>query len=85
MPVRPFYIRARIDGRHTELTGGPKSKDGNVYIDIYQRDKGAITSPFKISQYSTKDFNEETQKWEHHLTTAIYYLGECIVRHTTDY
>ena len=52
---------------------------------VYQRDKGAITTPFKIRQYSTEDFNEETQKWEHHLHTDVYYQGEVIKRHITDY
>ena len=48
-------------------------------------DKGAITTPFKIRQYSTEDLNEETGEWKHHLHTDVYYQGELIKSHITDY
>ena len=67
------------------IAGGTRKKDGDMTTTVYQRDKGAITTPFKIRQYSTEDFNEETQKWEHHLHTDVYYQGEVIKRHITDY
>lgn len=85
MAVRPFYINADIDGRKTPLAGGTKRADGDHTITIYQRDEGAITTPFKIRQYSTEDLNEETGKWEKHLHTSVYYLGELIKTHTTNY
>lgn len=34
MAVRPFYINADIEGRQTYLEGGPRRKDGNMFIDI---------------------------------------------------
>ena len=85
MAVRPFYINATIDGRKTDLAGGTRKKDGEMTTTVYQRDKGAITTPFKIRQYSTEDLNEETGEWEHHLHTDVYYQGEVIKRHVTDY
>lgn len=48
MSVRPFYISADIEGRKTELTGGPRRKDGYMNIEITQRDEGAITTAFTI-------------------------------------
>ena len=85
MAVRPFWIEADIDGRQTKLSGGTKRSDGDHTIVIYQRDKGEKTIPFKIRQYSTEDLNEETNKWEHHLHTDVYYQGELIKSHITDY
>lgn len=85
MAVRPFYINADIDGRKTPLAGGTTRKDGDHTINIYQRDKGEITIPFKVRQYSTEDLNEETGKWEHHLHTDVYYQGELIKSHITNY
>lgn len=51
MSVRPFYISADIEGRKTELTGGPRRKDGYMNIEITQRDEGAITTAFTIRCY----------------------------------
>ena len=39
MSVRPFYISADIEGRKTELTGGPRRKDGYMNIEITQREE----------------------------------------------
>lgn len=85
MAVYPFYINTDAEGRRTPIAGGTRNKDGEMTTTVYQRDKGAITTPFKIRQYSTEDLNEETGKWEHHLHTDVYYQGEVIKRHVTDY
>ena len=79
MAVRPFYINAYIEGRRTNLSGGTARKDGEQTIDIHQRDNGAITTPFKIRQYSTE------VDGVHKLVTNVYYLGELIKSHITDY
>lgn len=79
MAVRPFYIRAKIDGRKTPLAGGTARKDGDHTIEILQRDKGAITTPFKIHQYSTEIDGV------HKLVTNVYFQGELIKTHITDY
>ena len=49
MAVRNFYVKANIDGRETELAGGPRNKDGGMSITLYQRDKGAITEVIRIN------------------------------------
>lgn len=48
MAVRNFWIDANIDGRETELAGGPRSKDGGMDVVIKQRDCGKITTAVKI-------------------------------------
>lgn len=85
MAVYPFYISTQTDGRKTPIAGGTRRKDGDMTTTIYQRDKGEITEPFKIQQYSTHDFIEAENKWEHHLHTDVYYQGEVICHHVTDY
>lgn len=49
MAVRNFWIDADIDGRQTELSGGPRAKDGGMSVIIKQRDAGAITTALRIS------------------------------------
>ena len=48
MAVRNFYVEANIDGRSTKLAGGPAAKDGEMVINLYQRDKGEIVTAFKL-------------------------------------
>ena len=48
MAVRNFYVDAHIDGRATPLAGGPRSKQGEMTVRIYQRDDGAITEALMI-------------------------------------
>ena len=77
--VRPFYINADIEGRKTDLAGGTRRRDGRHSIAIYQRDEGSITTPFKIEQFS---INEDGV---HKLVTEVYYQGELIKEHITNY
>jgi hypothetical protein len=79
MAVRPFYIEANIEGRKTNLAGGTARKDGQHNIAIHQRDRGEITTPFKIEQSS---FIEDGV---HKLSTRVYYQGDLIKEHITDY
>ena len=48
MAVRNFWVEADIDGRKTVLSGGPKAKDGGMYINIYQREEGGIVQAARI-------------------------------------
>lgn len=48
MAVRNFWIEATIDGRRTQLKGGPQGRDGGFHLVIYQRENGLITSPLTI-------------------------------------
>lgn len=79
MAVRPFYIEANIEGRKTNLAGGTARKDGTHQISIHQRDQGAITTPFKISQYT------ENHDGVLKLITRVYYQGDLLKEHITNY
>ena len=48
MAVRNFWIDADIDGRQTMLSGGPRSKDDGMRINIFQRDNGGIEEAMRI-------------------------------------
>lgn len=48
MAVRPFYLDANIEGRQTNCSGGPRRKDGNMFINITQRNEGNIETAIKI-------------------------------------
>lgn len=85
MAVRPFFINVKVSGRKEEISTGPKSRFGTIDTAIYQRDRGEITTPFKIVQKSIEVFNEDTKKYELELRTEVYYQGELIKTHTTDY
>lgn len=40
--VRNFYIKGSIDGRRTNLSGGPSRKDGGMVLILTQRNNGSI-------------------------------------------
>lgn len=52
MAIRPFYMSANIDGRSSNLSGGPKNKNGRQDITIYQRDNGSIVTAFRVVSFS---------------------------------
>lgn len=62
MAVRNFYVKANIDGRATNLGGGPASKTGEMTVRLYQRDDGAITDALLI----------ECKERDGKLTTEVY-------------
>jgi len=49
MAVRNFWLDATIDGRKTELSGGPRSKEGGFELTIYMRDRGSIRRALNVS------------------------------------
>lgn len=38
--MRNFYMKAKVDGRKTFIAGGPRNKDGGMFINLYQKEKG---------------------------------------------
>ena len=85
MAVYPFYISTTATGRKTEIAGGTKSKHGDMETTIYQRDRGEITTPFKIVQRSIEITNPNTGKADIELVTEVYYKGNLIKSHCTLY
>ena len=47
--TRNFYLRAEIDGRKSELTGGPASKDGGMYVELLMRSEGKPVNVLRIN------------------------------------
>lgn len=46
--MRNFYLTAGIDGRKTKLCGGPRSKDGEMTVEVRQRDEGSSVVAFTL-------------------------------------
>lgn len=51
MAMRNWWIDGAIDGRATNMTGGPVHKDGGFILDIRQRDKGTSVLGASIAGY----------------------------------
>ena len=37
--MRNFYLKGKVAGRKSPITGGPRSKDGGMFITLYQKEK----------------------------------------------
>lgn len=53
--VRNFWIEGTIDGRETPIVGGPRSKDGGMFLNLYIRDNGDIEKALTINCYADGD------------------------------
>ena len=47
--MRNFYMKAKVDGRKTPITGGPRNKDGGMFINLYQKEKGESVEILLVS------------------------------------
>ena len=41
--VRNFWLECEIDGRASNLSGGPVQRDGGFFLTIYMRDRGTVS------------------------------------------
>ena len=74
--MRPFWLDANVEGRQTNLCGGPRRKDGRMNIDIIQRDSGNPITAFKIECESDGKTCE----------TRVYDSnGDLVATHTTNF
>ena len=74
--MRPFWLDANVDGRKSNLCGGPRRRDGSMSIDIKQRDNGNSITAFKIECESDGKTCE----------TRVYDSnGDLVATHTTNY
>lgn len=53
--VRNFYIKGSIDGRRTNLSGGPSRKDGGMVLNITQRNNGSIEKCASVECFADGD------------------------------
>ena len=49
MSVRNFWIDGQMDGRATNVEGGPRGKDGGFSMTVYVRDEGGIETGVRMS------------------------------------
>lgn len=49
MAIRNFYLDGRIDGRTTEISGGPANKNGGMYVDLFIRDEGQSRLAIRVN------------------------------------
>lgn len=81
MAVYPFYVKVNSSTRREEVGVGCRSKKGNMTINILQRNRGAIETPYKIVQTT----NENTETGELLLVTTVYKNGVVIDSYETNY
>ena len=48
MAVRNFWVEADVDGRRTNVAGGPAAKNGGMDVTLYVRDQGAIHTAVQL-------------------------------------
>ena len=80
MAIRPFYMEATIDGRASKLTGGPKGKGGWQDVVVYQRNKGSITTAFRIESSSAMHNGKLIL-----ITRVLDKNGTVVAREETEY
>lgn len=52
MAVRNFYVNGYVTGRETPITGGPRSLDGGMNLNLTIRENGSISNTvIKINCY----------------------------------
>lgn len=79
MAVYPFYTKVESSTRKTATGVGARSKDGVLNTHIYQRAKGEITNPITINQYT------EERDGVLKCITRVYFQGDILFTHVTDY
>lgn len=53
MSIRPFWVDVDIDGRSTNLQGGPRARDGQMNVSLLIRDGGEKKIAYKVSCFPT--------------------------------
>lgn len=79
MAVYPFYTTIDSSSRKSEVSVGAKSKDATMETLVMQRDNGESTTPFRI--YQTTYYEGKVLK----CVTKVYYRGELLKEHITNY
>lgn len=60
--MRPFYLKADVDVRKTPLAGGPARNDGEMEIELHQKNDGVSDLAFRIT----------CRAYENELVTTVY-------------
>lgn len=84
MAIYPFFVSVKSSTRRSLAVCGCRAKKGEMTTSVYQRDKGEITTPYKVHQSSHYEMRDDGK--EHLvLTTQIIFQGDVIHTHNTDY
>lgn len=75
MATRNFYVRGRVDGRQTEISGGPAARDGGMMLHITQREYGTISDSNIVVDCFAEDDGT--------LVTQIFAAGKLVHRQVT--
>lgn len=79
MAIYPFYTTVDSSSRKSLVSVGAKSKDATMETLVMQRDNGESTTPFRI--YQTTYYEGDVLK----CVARVYYRGELLKEHITDY
>ena len=79
MATYPFYTTVDSSSRKSLVSVGAKSKDATMETLVMQRENGEITTPFRI--YQMTYYEGKVLK----CVTRVYYRGELLKEHITDY
>ena len=80
MTVYPFYVSVDSSTRRSTAGVGCRSKQGQMTTEVYQRDKGGITNPYTIRQYTVTKEDGTIR-----CITSVSFQGKEIHSHFTDY
>lgn len=61
MAVRNFWLDCQIDGRKTQLQGGPQMKNGGFWLEVFMRHNGQSRLPLVIIGTVTPEGKLELQ------------------------
>lgn len=51
MAMRNFWVNASIDGRQSQLCGGPRGREDGMYIEVRQRRNGESIPAVTVNCY----------------------------------
>lgn len=55
MATRNFYVEGHVDGRASDLTGGPRNREGGMRLYVTQRNHGSIETAFTLRSWVMVD------------------------------
>lgn len=53
--VRNFWVQGQVDGRRSQISGGPRARDGGLALTLYQRRKGAVETALRVNCSASTD------------------------------
>ena len=51
MAMRNFWIEGNVDGRRSQITGGPQNKEGGFSLVVHMRDEGESKVGVKLDGF----------------------------------